>query len=98
MNLRDRRRSLDPFEVLVRESLNERTAGKVPAPGVRDELLQRAARQQNRLASHPSVSFRGLFDDGQSRFAYSASSHHFVCLEAVFGARTSWFPFNQLTR
>jgi hypothetical protein len=98
MSLRERRESLDPFEVLVRESLSEETAGKVPGPEVRAELLQRAARLQKHEASPGSVSFRGLFNDGQSRFAQSTSSHHFVCLEALFGARTSWFSFNQLAR
>ena len=98
MSLRERRGPLDPFEVLLRESLKDRVAGRLPKPDVRGELLARAERQERRLAWGPAQSIRDLFSDGQSRFGNSVSSHHFVCLEGLFGPRASWFSFNQLTR
>ena len=97
MNSRERRAPLDPLEQLLRESLQERAAGSLPEPDVRDELIKRAARQEQRLARQSSNSIGGLFGES-TRFGYSASPNHFISLEALFGPRTSWFSFNQLTR
>lgn len=97
MSSRDRRPPLDPFEVLVRESLRDRAAGQLPEPEVRARLLQRAQRQEQRL-EHPSRSLSSLFGEQSSRFGYSASPNHFISLDGLFGPRTSWFSFNQLTR
>ncbi len=97
MSSRERRAPLDPFEVLVRESLRERAAGRLPEPEVRAKLLQRAARQNERQ-SRPSLSLGSLFGEQSSRFGCSTSPNHFISLEALFGPRTSWFSFNQLTR
>jgi len=98
MSSRDRRAPLDPFEILVRESLREHADGRLPEPEVRSEMLAKAERQQRRMDQGPSLSFGNLFGERPSRFAYSASPTHFICLEALFGPRTSWFSFNQLTR
>jgi len=101
MSSRERRVPLDPFEILVRESLREGAAGRLPELEVRDELLQRAERQERRMAHGPSRSLSNLFgerSERQSHFGYSVSPNHFICLEALFGPRTSWFSFNQLTR
>ena len=98
MSSRERRAPLDPFEMMVRESLRERASGRAPAPEVRAELLLKAERQQRRMAQGPSVSLADLFGERPSRFGYSAGPNHFICLEALFGPRTSWFSFNQLTR
>jgi hypothetical protein len=98
MSSRDRRAPLDPFEMLVRESLRERATGRLPEPEVRDRLLVRAERQQRRMEQGPSLSLADLFGERPSRFGYTAAPNHFICLEALFGPRTSWFSFNQLTR
>ena len=98
MSSRERRAPLDPFEMLVRESLRERAAGRLPEPEVRVELLLKAEREQRRLAQGPSVSLADLFGERPSHFGYAASPNHFICLEALFGPRTSWFSFNQMTR
>jgi hypothetical protein len=98
MSSRERRAPLDPFEMLVRESLRERADGRLPEPEVRSELLAKAERQERRTAQGGSLSLADLFGERPSRFAYSASPNHFICLEALFGPRTSWFSFNQLTR
>jgi hypothetical protein len=98
MSSRERRVPLDPFEMLVRESLRERADGRLLEPEVRDQLLERAARQDRSVAWQASLLLRSLFDDRQSRFGNSVSPHHFVCLEGLFGPRASWFSFNQLTR
>jgi hypothetical protein len=98
MSSRDRRTPLDPFEILVRESLSERADDRLPEPEVRGELLAKAERQERRLAQGPSLSLADLFGERPSRFGYTAGPNHFICLEALFGPRTSWFSFNQLTR
>ncbi len=101
MSSRERRVRLAPFEVLVRESLREGADGRLPEPEVRDQLLQRAERQERRMAQGLSLSLGGLFAERrerQSRFGYSTSANHFICLEALFGPRTSWFSFSQLSR
>lgn len=98
MSSRERRAPLDAFDLLVRESLRERAAGRLPEPEVRAELLLKAERQQRRLAQGPSLSLADLFGERPSRFGYAASPNHFICLEALFGPRTSWYSFNQLTR
>ena len=97
MSSRDRRVPLDPFDVLVRESLRERAVDRLPEPEVRAKLIQRAERQEQRL-SRPSLSLGRLFGEQPSRFGYSGAPNHFISLEALFGPRTSWFSFNQLTR
>ena len=91
MNSRERRAPLDPFEQLVRESLRERADGRLPEPEVRDDLLRRAARQEQRLSDNSPRAGYGLFGE-------RATPNHFISLEALFGPRTSWFSFNQLTR
>jgi len=91
MNSRERRAPLDPFEHLLRDSLKARTAGRLPEPAVRDELIRRAARQQKRLGDNSTSTPLGLFTE-------RAAPNHFVSLEALFGPRTSWFSFNQLSR
>ena len=91
MNSRERRAPLDPFEQLVRESLRERADGRLPEPEVRDELLRRAARQEQRLSDTSHRAGNGLFGE-------RATPNHFISLEGLFGPRTSWFSFNQLTR
>ena len=73
MSSRERRAPLDPFEMLVRESLRERAAGGLPEPEVRAELLLKAERQQRRMAQGPSVSLADLFGERPSRFGYSAA-------------------------
>jgi hypothetical protein len=98
MSSRERRAPLDSFEMLVRESLRERASGRLPEPEVRAELLVKAERQQRRMEQGPSLSLADLFGERPSRFGYSAAPNHFICLEALFGPRTSWFSFNQLTR
>jgi len=98
MSSRERRAPLDSFEILVRQSLREHADGRLPDPEVRAELLAKAERQERRMAQGPSLSLADLFGERPSRFAYSASPNHFICLEALFGPRTSWFSFNQLTR
>ena len=98
MSSRERRAPLAAFDLLVRESLRERAAGRLPEPEVRAELLLKAERQQRRLAQGPSLSLADLFGERPSRFGYAASPNHFICLEALFGPRTSWYSFNQLTR
>ncbi len=97
MSSRERRAPLDPLEVLVRESLKERAAGRLPEPQVREKLLMQAEQQERRL-SRPSLSLGNLFREPQSRFGYSVVPNHFINLEALFGPRNSWFSFNQLTR
>jgi len=97
MNSRERRAPLDPLEQLLRESLRERAESPLPEPDVRDQLIKRAARQERRLARPSSQPLGGLFGES-TRFGYSASPNHFISLEALFGPRTSWFSFNQLTR
>src|SRR5215831_10515489 len=89
MNSRERRAPLDPFEHLVRASLKARTAGRLPEPVLRDELIRRAARQQQHLGAGSAPALKGLFGE-------RATPNHFVSLEALFGPRTSWFSFNQL--
>ena len=84
--------------MLVRESLRERANGRLPAAEVRAELLVKAERQQRRMEQGPSLSLADLFGERPSRFGYTAAPNHFICLEALFGPRTSWFSFNQLTR
>jgi len=91
MNSRERHVPLDPFELLVRDGLRERAEGRLPEPQVRDELLRRAARQEQRLTERSPRSGYGLFGE-------RATPNHFISLEALFGPRTSWFSFNQLTR
>ena len=98
MSSRERRAPLDSFEMLVRESLRERANGRLPATEVRAELLVKAERQQRRMEQGPSLSLADLFGERPSRFGYTAAPNHFICLEALFGPRTSWFSFNQLTR
>lgn len=98
MSSRERRAPLDSFDLLVRESLRERANGREPALDVRAVLLAKAERQQRRMDQGPSVSLSDLFGERPSRFGYSAGPNHFICLEGLFGPRTSWFSFNQLTR
>jgi hypothetical protein len=98
MSSRERRAPLDPFEMLVRESLREQANGRLPEAEVRGELLTKAERQERRMAQGPALSLADLFGERPSRFAYSASPNHFINLEALFGPRTSWFSFNQFTR
>ena len=91
MNSRERRAPLDPFEQLVREGLQERAEERLPEPRVRAELLRRAARQEQSLSPNSTRAAYGLFGE-------RATPNHFISLEALFGPRTSWFSFNQLTR
>ena len=97
MSSRERRGPLDPLEILVRESLREHAAGQLPEPEVREKLLARAQRQEQRM-SRPSLTLGSLFGEQRSRFGYSPAPNHFISLEALFGPRASWFSFNQLTR
>ena len=67
MNSRERRRSLDTFEVLIHDGLQERIADKLPAPDVRQQLLQRAARQQRRFSWQLPAAFRGQLVESAPR-------------------------------
>lgn len=98
MGSRDRRESLDQFEILIRESLAARAGGRAPAPQARRGLLQRAAREQRRFSWRLPVSLPGLFNDGQSRLTNQSTQHHRLYLEALFGPRLGWFSFNQFMR
>jgi len=98
MSSRDRRESLDPFEVLLRESLRAKAAHAAPAPDVRRRLLQRAARQQRRLPWRLPFSWPGLFRDSHFPHDQHAAQHHLLYVENLFGPRLGWFSFNQLMR
>ena len=98
MNSRERRESLDGFEVLIRESLRERTAGCAPALSVRQDLLARAARQQRRFIWRLPAALRSRMDEGSPRSAYQFSPSHRFYLEALFAGRLGWMALNQLVR
>jgi hypothetical protein len=98
MNSRERRGTFDPTEILIRESLQER-AGKAPRPELRRQVLQRAARQQRRLAWRlpPSLS-RVLSDSPSVRYSPWSPENHMLSVEALFGLRLGWFSYNHLMR
>ncbi len=98
MSSRDRRESLDPLEIALRESLRANAAHAIPAPDVRRQLLQRAARQQRRFPWRLSVSWPGLFRDNHAPHDHRAAQHHLLYVENLFGPRLGWFSFNQLMR
>jgi hypothetical protein len=98
MNSRERRESLDGFELLIRESLQERTAGCAPATSVRQELLERAARQQRRFIWRLPAAMRSRMDRGESTAAYGFSPSHRFYLEALFAGRLGYMALNQLVR
>lgn len=98
MSSRDRRASLDPFEIVVRESLRSKTARAVPAPDLRHTLLQRAARQQRRFPWRRPLAWPGLFRDNRLPLDHYAAQRHRLYLESLFGPRLGWFSFNQLMR
>ena len=98
MSLRDRREPLDALEVLIRQSLRERAAGKAPSPLRRREVLQRAAHQRRHLAWRLPRLFVGLFGERPSWFVYADDQYTPVYLESLFGPRLGWFSFNQLVR
>jgi hypothetical protein len=98
MNSRERRESLDGFEVLIRESLQARTAGCTPAPAVREQLLARAERQQQRLTWRLPAAMRSRMDNGSPRPIYLASPNHRFYFEALFASRLGWMALNQLVR
>ena len=98
MNSRERRESLDGFELLIRESLQERTNGCAPAPGVRQELLKRAARQQRRFIWRLPAVMRGRMDEGLPRPTYQFSPAHRFYFEALFAGRLGYMALNQLVR
>ncbi len=98
MNSRERRESLDGFEILIRESLQERTAGCAPAPSVRQGLLERAARQQRRFTWRLPAAMRSRMDEGSPRPTYQFSPTHRFYLEALFAGRLGYMALNQLVR
>ena len=98
MNSRERRESLDGFEILIRESLQDRTARSAPAPAVRQELLRRAARQQQRISWRLPAAMRGRLEEGLPRPTYQLSPNHRFYLEALFAGRLGWMALNQLVR
>ncbi|HUS14035.1 MAG TPA: hypothetical protein VM536_03360 [Chloroflexia bacterium] len=98
MNSRDRRESLDGFELLIRESLQERTGGCAPAPDVRQQLLGRAARQQRRFIWRLPAVMRSRMDEGSPRPTYQFSPNHRFYFEALFAGRLGWMALNQLVR
>ena len=98
MNSRERRESLDGFELLIRESLQERTGNCAPAPSVRQELLARAGRQQRRFIWRLPAALRNRMDEGSSRSAYQFSPSHRFYLEALFAGRLGYMALNQLVR
>jgi hypothetical protein len=98
MNSRERRESLDGFELLIRESLQERTANCAPAPAVRQELIQRAERQQRRITWRLPAAVRSRLDDSSPRPTYQLSPSHRFYFEALFAGRLGWMALNQLVR
>lgn len=99
MSLRDRRESLDPLEIRLRESLKARVAHKAPSADVRGKLIQRAARQQRRWAWRLPLSIPGLFADSNRRLdSQPATFYHLQYVEALFGPRLAWFPLHQVLR
>jgi hypothetical protein len=97
MNSRERREPLDPFEILLRESLMARVARKAPSANARQRLLQRAARQHQRWAWRLPFSIPGLFADSNRRLDnQQATHHHLLYVESLFGPRLSWFPLSQV--
>ena len=98
MNSRERRESLDGFELLIRESLRERTANCAPAPSVRKDLLARAARQQRRFIWRLPAALRSRMDDGLPRPTYQFSPAHRFYFEALFAGRLGYMALNQLVR
>jgi hypothetical protein len=99
MNSRERRESLDPFEILLRESLMARVAGKTPSADGRRRLQQRAARQQRRWVWRLPFSIPGLFTDSSRLLGNEPVTHqHLLYVEALFGPRLAWFPLNQVLR
>ena len=98
MNSRDRRESLDPFELTLRDSLKASAGSAAPAPDVRRRLLQRAVRQQHRFPWRVSVAWPGLFRESHTPHDHLATQHHLLYVENLFGPRLGWFSFNQLMR
>lgn len=98
MSSRDRRESLDPFEITVRESLQARAAQQTPAPDVRRRLLQRAVRQQRRFPWRSPIAWPSLFRENRAPLDHLATQHHMLYVESLFGPRLGWFSFNQLMR
>lgn len=98
MSSRDRRESLEPFEIAVRDSLLARAAHPTPAPAVRRQLLQRAARQQRRFPWRSPIAWPGLFRENQTPPDHRAAQHYMLSVEGLFGPRLGWFSFNQLMR
>jgi hypothetical protein len=98
MNSRNGRESVDPFELLIRQSLEDRAGGKTPRPVVRRTLLARAARQQRRLSWRLPGSVTGLFKHDYARFSHHTTQNQMLYLEALFGPRLGGYSFNQLMR
>ena len=98
MNSRERRESLDGFELLIRESLQERTANCAPAPTVRKELMARAAREQRRFIWRLPAAMRGRMGEHSAQPAYGFSPSHRMYLEALFAGRLGYMALNQLVR
>ena len=98
MNSRERRESLTGFELLIRESLQARTANCAPAADVRQELLARAERQQRRFIWRLPAAMRSRMDEGAPRSTYSFSPNHRLYFEALFAGRLGYMALNQLVR
>ena len=98
MNSRERRESLDALDILIRESLQERTAGSLPAPALRQELLRRAERQHRRFTWRLPAAIRGRLDEGLPRPTYQLSPNPRFYFEALFAGRLGWMALNQLVR
>ena len=98
MNSRERRESLDGFEMLIRESLQERVANCAPTPAVRQQLLKRAARQQQRFIWRLPAAIFTRRDDTLPRPTYQLSPNQRFYLEALFAGRVGWMALNSLMR
>jgi hypothetical protein len=98
MSSRNRRESFDPFEISLREALHARAARATPAPDLRRQLLQRAAKQQRRFPWRLPISWPGLFRESRPAQDHLAAQRHMLYVEHLFGPRLGWFSFNQLMR
>ena len=97
MNSRNRREPYSAMEVLIRQSLQERAGDRLPSAGMRGRILQRATRQQRRLAWQLPATLGRLLD-GSGDVPVMAPHHRLLYMEGLFAPRLAWLSFNQLMR
>ena len=100
MNSRDSHKSPDELGALIRHSLRRTVANRLPAPGVRRRILQRAAERQRRPLPSLTAALPWFewFGRGRAGSELPAAWDHPRYLDSLVSLHLNWFAFSQLTR